>query len=210
MDVINLIDTKKMDVILQELISSFNGVKLIPSIWICGRSSTFGIRPSQKDIFLNWLNILKRGYITVTPIVFYGCDVNNLEKSNGEHDQTDFMVYNHYNILLSYIDKRGKIHLERYEPANSEKQGNLNNKLEKLFKDGFKTQNIDFQLISSKGLQHIHKDTKLCGHHILYWLIYRLKYGLEKSIELVNNPDSNPLFESFCINVQKLNVLNVI
>lgn len=205
MDGIELIDTKKMEYLLQDLLSSFNKVKLIPSLWICGRSSTFGIRPSQQSIFLNWKNVLKRGFVCVTPIVFYGCDSNNLEDVNEfPENKEDFLVNNHYNILVSYIDNNKHIKIERYEPNDSTIQGNLNYKLEKLFTYYFRPFKVNFKLVNPQGLQYMHKDKKLCGHHILYWVIYRLKYGLEKSINLIYNSSSTHTFGSFCMNIQNI------
>ncbi len=145
------------------------------------------------------------GFVRQGKGVFYACDQSNPENEEKlRHDGDDFLVYSHYNMLISYLNDKGEIYLERYEPANTHYQGNLNQLMEKLFVSTFgkyTKRDIKFNLISEKGLQNRYKDRTLCGHHILYWLIYRLKYGKDKAIEILNNPDtvSSSSFKKFCL-----------
>lgn len=208
------INTQKMNDIIKQLFEGekafFESTARTSLFWICGRKDSFGFRPSFKNTFLpnimkDWCTKLESGRVVITPIAFYACDQSNPENEEKlRHDGDDFLVYSHYNMLISYLNDKGEIYLERYEPANTHYQGNLNQLMEKLFVSTFgkyTKRDIKFNLISEKGLQNRYKDRTLCGHHILYWLIYRLKYGKDKAIEILNNPDtvSSSSFKKFCL-----------
>lgn len=204
------IDSNQMNLVFKELVKSFQMVERITPLWICGRKNNFGFRPSLNSflpsIITNWISQVQQGKIVVIPIIFYTCDSNDIEKvEKVEEEKTqgnpDFFVYNHYNVLVSYLTSDGVINIERYEPSNSLYQGNLQENLVYLFTNLFKTytsRKILFKLVTPKGLQAIYKDKKLCGHHIVYWTIYRLKYGLKDSIEMIHDKSTIPRFERFC------------
>ncbi len=204
------IDTNKIDDMVGELIKSFRMVSKTIPLWICGRSESFGFRPSLNrylpDITQKWVSEMEQGKIIISPIIFYTCDANNIENVTSQevtsyNDTNYFLVNNHYNVIISYINSNGIIQIERYEPANSNNQGKLNNNISNLFSDLLKKytkRSIKFELVSPKGLQANYKDKTLCGHHILYWSIYRLKYGFKASVEMVQDKMSFSRFEKFC------------
>jgi hypothetical protein len=205
--IIPKINTIQMDDILKEVIGSFSMTVQTASLWICGRAASFGFRPSMplSKIMTDWIDKLKAGFVVITPIVFYTCASDNIENiednRRGSKGGRDFLVYNHYNILISYLTAKGSINIERYEPADSLVQGNLNFQLKSLFEAQFKKYTdtpISFALVAPKGLQANYKDRRLCGHHILYWTIYRLKYGLQAAISVLSDPSVNQRFERFC------------
>lgn len=208
------IDTVAMTQVIVELTKGFRGVETTPALWICGRSSTFGLRPSLIEEFLpgimrGWTEKLERGYIVATPIVFYTCKSGAIEIAEAPRGIPDeeFLVYNHYNILLSYIDSSGKIQIERYEPAFIDTQGNLQLRMEKTVKNVFRQyspRDVKFSLVAERGLQALNKDTTLCGHHILYWMVYRLKYGKKASAKMLSSEESLEKFRRFCVCVTKL------
>lgn len=198
------INTSKMNEIFKELVGSFKMVDRITPLWICGREKNFGFRPSlEKDylpaILKNWIEKVENGYVLIIPIVFYICDAKDRELITT--DTSEFLVLNHYNVLVSYMDANKQIIIERYEPSNSLLQKDLNDRMKKLFMSSLKkytNKNIIFKLVAPKGLQAIYKDKTLCGHHILYWTMYRLKYGLENSITMITEEITSKRFERFC------------
>lgn len=209
------IDTNKINDMFGEVIQSFRMVSKTIPLWICGRSTSFGFRPSLHqylpEITKKWLSEMEQGKIIITPIIFYTCDAKNIENVLDHTEMTEtadnvdgggyFLVNNHYNVLISFITSDGHIQIERYEPSNSENQGNLNNGLSNLFISllrEYTKRVVKFELVSPKGLQAIYKDKTLCGHHILYWSIYRLKYGVKASIEMIKDGVSSLRFEKFC------------
>jgi hypothetical protein len=207
---IPVIDTVQMDQLLAKLTPIFKGVRQTGGYWICGRSSKFGFRPSFNRDWLpkmikEWIQLLETGYIVITPLIFYTCDKDDPENvlvHQELFDKEDFLVNNHYNVLISHLTKDGTIYLERYEPADTTMQNNLDDRLKKLFIETFakvSSRKVDYRLISQTGLQAKYKDTTLCGHHIVYWIIYRLKYGDDKSISLITDPsDTGKGFLKFC------------
>ncbi len=145
-----------------------------------------------------WLRKLERG-VVIVPIVFYACSEKDPERVDETQPQTrDFLVYSHYNILISYLQK-GEVVIERYEPADATRQGDLNEKLSHLLSGLFTPyqRKIKYLLVAQRGMQAKHGDKTLCGHHIVYWIIYRLKYGLERS-QKVLLPSSEDSFLEFC------------
>lgn len=212
-NVVPKIDSNQMNIVFKELVKSFKMVERITPLWICGRKTNFGFRPSLipflQDILKHWISQVEQGKVVVVPIIFYTCDSKDIEKVEKiEEDKTqenginpDFFVYNHYNVLVSYMTSNGSINIERYEPSNSLYQGNLQENLVSLFMNFFKkhtSRKIIFKLVTPKGLQAIYKDRTLCGHHIVYWTIYRLKHGLKNSIEMLTDELTIPRFERFC------------
>lgn len=140
----------------------------------------------------------------VTPIIFYTCaadNTENLEERGDKISDPNFLVYNHYNVLISYLTGEGVIHIERYEPSSTSAQGNLQEVMANLFIGLFKQytkRTVEFKLVAPKGLQAVYKDKRLCGHHIVYWTIYRLKYGLKASINMITSDQTSARFERFC------------
>lgn len=204
--VVPKINTKMMDEVLGDVITNFSGTTKTSSLWICGRSSSFGFRPSLnvKAIFSDLVKKAKSGYIVITPIVFYICDSENIEEESklGENeDRSKFLVFHHYNILLSYLKKDNTLNIERYEPSDSKNQGNLDTRLSKLLLDNIVIK-AKYELIHPFGLQAVIKDKVLCGHHILYWLFFRLKYGKSATIEMLARSEHSPgtldKFKGFC------------
>jgi hypothetical protein len=211
-DAIPKINTSQMDELLARITPSFRGARQTGGYWICGRSTTFGFRPSFKKEYLpimikEWYSSLSQGYIMITPLIFYICDHNDPEvvissPTPDDKKNNDFLVYNHYNLLISHLTQDGSIYIERYEPADSSMQGDLDSRLETLFKNTFKTvtkQSINYKLINPVGLQSKYGDNTLCGHHILYWAIYRLKYGDKAAVKLIeSHTDNGHGFVKFC------------
>ena len=205
-DIYPKINTTQMDKLLPQITNAFENVKSLPLWWICGRKQNFGFRPSFTKLYLEgltkkWLSLLKDN-IVITPIVFYTCDKKNIELTtpDNEKDVEDFHVYHHYNILISWVENN-IIHIERYEPSNINYQGNLDTKLKDLFVNTLRkytTKDVKYELISPTGLQNKTKDKTLCGHHILFYVIYRLKYGKEKTQEQLNTTNDVNKFKSFC------------
>jgi hypothetical protein len=203
------INTNQMNDIFKEISASFKMTARTTPLWICGRAQNFGFRPSLERDFLpnitrDWVKKLEGGYVMITPLVFYTCDANNTEnvEERGEKESDpNFLVYNHYNVLLSYLDANGEIQVERYEPSRAASQGNLHEMLSSLIVGLFKNytnRSVKFNLVTPKGLQAIYKDRRLCGHHILYWTIYRLKYGLKASVNMITDKSTSERFERFC------------
>lgn len=200
------IDTNQINGVLKDLVSSFKMVQHVHPLWICGRSKNFGFRPSLEKNYLpkiteEWVSFLEKGFVVITPLVFYTCSAEDIEKLSEERNNQNFLVYNHYNVLISYIDKFGKIVIERYEPSDSTKQGILQKYLSQLICENLKKytqRTLHFQLVAPQGLQAIYGDNQLCGHHIIYWTIYRLKYGLKASVNMLSDSKTGKRFEQFC------------
>lgn len=154
-----------------------------------------------------WFNSIDQGFLMITPLIFYICDRDDPENiitgpTPDDKKDNDFLVYNHYNLLISHLTSDGDIYIERYEPADVKMQGDLDSKLEALIRETFATvttKKIIYRLIHPTGLQSKYGDNTLCGHHILYWAIYRLKYGDDKAVQLiVDKGDSGKGFVKFC------------
>lgn len=118
------------------------------------------------------LRLAKQGHVVAVPVIFYHCQQDYEKSIPGQHS-SDHYVDLHYNILLIYY--LDGIIFERYEPHSTLLQGNFASVLEGLFAQ-FSEEKISFELFAEKGLQSLKKD-KLCGHHILYWVRHRLKFG---------------------------------
>ena len=217
---IPIINTAKMDEILKDTVKLFKGgvIDRITPLWICGRSQTFGWRPSFKKTYLpaitrHWIDQLSKGKIIIAPIVFYACADNDVSE---EERRNKFLVFHHYNLLITRLTPTGGIHIERYEPSDADYQGNLDERLSKLLIDNFKEhtgKTITYNLVGRKGLQAVLKDKTLCGHHIIYWLIYRFKHGQEEFNKLLRDSTSaNEKFITFCkcmSNYQRGCVVNI-
>jgi hypothetical protein len=200
--------------LLSKFCDKFKHVYVTSNLWICGRIEQFGFRPKQvpylKDIYSNWVSKLMNGYIVVTPVIFYKCDAVNAEKVNNDESDTNFMVGSHYNVLISYLDATNIIQIERYEPSNATYQGNLNNLLGVLITSTMREFTecvVHYEKVAKEGLQCILKDKLLCGYHIVYWVIYRLKYNLIKALEMLDNPEIDK-FIRFCKRTGGLELLN--
>jgi len=57
--------------------------------------------------------------------------------------------------------------------------------------------NKKIKYISTEGLQSKLNDKRLCGYHILYWMIYRLKHGKDKTEIMLVASKAKPFLE-FC------------
>lgn len=197
------INTSKMEAVMNGVASRFQQTHSLPSLWICGRSSRFGLRPSLVRDYLSrmmdeWFRKLEKG-VVIVPIVFYACSDKDAEKVDETQPQSkDFLVYSHYNILISYL-QRGEVVIERYEPADATRQGDLNERLRGLLTELFAQyhRKVRYLLVAERGMQAKHGDKTLCGHHIVYWIIHRLKYGFEKSREVLR-PEKEDTFVEFC------------
>ena len=189
---IPIINTKEMNKLIKQFGSMFPQTYCSPAIWICAQIGKIGFRPDKDlltDIFKNWIRKLEEWKIVITPVVFYQCRETGL-----------FHIKNHYNLLISWIDSDKKIRLERYEPDDATTQRGLDSELEQLLVktlQKYTRRNISYYLVSQFGLQMKFGDKTLCGYHILYWLIYRLKYGLEQSQKMLMNPNIR-YFNDFC------------
>jgi hypothetical protein len=203
------INTNEINNVYKAMIASFNGAKRITPLWICAREKNFGFRPSLEtnhlpQIMFDWIASMKLGLVVVVPLIFYSCEeknIENAEDTQGKLFDPNFLVYNHYNVLISYIASDDSITIERYEPSSISQQGKLQEKLEDLFKNSFSNYTrrvVNFKLVAPKGLQAKYGDTRLCGHHIVYWTIYRLKYGLQASVDMLTDNVSIDRFDSFC------------
>lgn len=203
------LNTDQINFVFKKMVTYFKAVQRITPFWICAREKNFGFRPSFEKQFLQpnvklWTNYLNQGFTVIVPIVFYSCeekDIENVEDTKGKLYDPDFLVYNHYNVIVSYIDSNNNIILERYEPSGISRQGNLQDRLSDLFTNLFKQytrKKVEFKIVAPKGLQSKYGDTRLCGHHIVYWTIYRLKYGLQQSINMLTDDASDDLFSNFC------------
>ncbi len=201
-----------MDTMLREIVASFRGTRSLNPIWICARQSKFDFRPGFKKVFLaslfkQWAQYIEEGYVVVVPVVFYLCSAEEPDKvinhpTEEDIKSGDFIVENHYNILLSFLDSKNRLCVERYEPANTLLQGDLNLRMERLIRNtmsSYSGYKLQYSLVHPHGLQSKYYDNTLCGHHILYWIIFRLKYGKEKAIELIENKlDRGTKFAQFC------------
>ena len=206
---IKKINTSDIAILLKQ-IATLCSFKTIDPIWICGRKKNFGFRPSLEKNYLpymtsKWIDYLRNGYNVVIPIVFYNCNENDTEKHDGINLSSDFLVFNHYNILFSYLDENNVIQIERYEPSTIKYQGDLNEKMESLFKSLFKDIRVNFNLVSDSGLQNINKDKYLCGHHILFWVLHRVKYGKIESVNIINK-NSIEKFKNFCVKINRMKI----
>jgi hypothetical protein len=215
LDELRKINTTEMEHILKEFIKLYKNTRVsTTSIWVCGRDDKFGYRPAFKKFYLDALvkDLLRKtreGYIVVVPLVFYACKKDNIDKVESiikGNSTSDFMVYNHYNILVVREESSKKsLIIERYEPANVKYQKDLHSKLQTLFSSTFiefgKT--VKLELVMEKGLQHKYQDKTLCGYHILFWVLYRLSNGIEASREIFESPSAIDKFEQFCICMSK-------
>lgn len=214
------IDSSKINDVFQEISPMFRSVTRSSPLWICGRESSFGFRPSLEKfipgIMTNLIPNLESGKIVLTPLIFYTCGADDPEKvlsskvrtyerrtyeRRTDERRSDFLVSNHYNLLITYINSSGVITLERYEPANATRQSSLNEKLTILFTKLFRKyskRTVKFELIAPKGLQSLNRDADLCGHHIVYFAVYRLKYGKNESVRMLTSEDSKIRFQTFC------------
>lgn len=187
------ISTSEIGGVFNELVLNFKATKTVNPLWICVNESNFGFRQSfvkeyLDQTFAEWTFNLQKGNVVITPLVFYDCSSTE-EK------------YSHYNSLISYVDSTGSIQIERYEPDDSTTQGKLNERLRDLFRMTFKkytNTDVVFSLVAPKGLQNANQDRTLCGHHILYWTIFRLKYGLSAALLMLSNSNALNRFKTFC------------
>lgn len=215
---VTLIDTTEMNRLIGQFVSLFPRTASTPGLWICGRIDKFGFRPSfERDhlekVLTDWIKNLNEWKVMVTPVIFYHCKSSDHDQEEKKEKNTGkFFVKNHYNMLISWIDATGNIKIERYEPADTSTQGILDDKMEDLLIKSFKRfsrRKISYYLVSDRGLQYTSKDDTLCGYHILYWLLYRLKYGLDKAIKMLHDGLNMPMFREFCksLSIRKAIVL---
>jgi acylphosphatase len=204
---LGIINTDQMTIIIKETLKIFKASSRTECLWINGRISNFGFRPSFKKDYLpsilkGWIQDLREGKIVITPIVFYPSAKEDPEKFMKVKDRENFHAYHHYNILFSWINDQGVIEIERYEPGDSTKQSNLDSEMKKLLLQTFREEtkeSINYTLIAPKGLQAKFGDSKLCGHHILFWMLYRLKKGRKKALDLLSSEkDAGAAFQKFC------------
>ena len=171
-----IISSSKIEQLLKETVHSFQNTHAFPPFWICTRKEKVDFRSSSKEMVKQnvqlAIRLAKQGHVVVIPLIFYHCQ-QDYEKSIPHEHSSNHYVDLHYNILLIYYSNG--IVFERYEPHSTLLQGNFASELEKLFAQ-FSEEKISFQLFAEKGLQTLNKD-KLCGHHILYWISQRLKFG---------------------------------
>ena len=186
-----LIATNRMDTMMKQLTGLFSQTTSVHALWICAESTRFEFRPSQKRTFLTGLfkeliMLLENHTVVVAPVVFYQCRTSTTDK---------FLVSNHYNVLIMWLDANGVIQIEKYEPGRS--TPTLDTKLKNLLQLEFKKYTfrpVIYYSAVSTGLQR--QDERLCGYHIIYWTMYRLKYGLSRARQMVTEGTEG--FAKFC------------
>lgn len=209
------IKSNQIDLVLEKMLKELNlpNVARLPAFWICARKSGISFQKSFEKTYLpvylsQWLRDLIDKKMVIIPLIFYPCDEHDNNKIL-DKDETDekvnkeFIIMNHYNVLLSYFDEKSKtIIVERYEPTR-EVNPQFNELLSNLFIKTLKLPNMVFILVSQYGLQYVYKDTKLCSYHILYYLIFRLKHTLAESVYMLTHQPPHPhRFIDFCVNIQ--------
>lgn len=196
---------------LLQVLAEHNDAICTKPIWVCARSSYFGIRPSQvlsgglsyiiRVALYNAITKLKH---VIVPIIFYPCGVHDKEVDDSKEDD-DFLIYNHVNVFLCHYDTgRDKLVVERYEPSDclSHKQIQAHKRMLEMFTYYFHKESkgrvqIEFFSVVEKGGQSRYGDKHLCTFHSIYWLLMRLQLGLEKSRKAVFEDFDEHHFESF-------------